>query len=53
MGNVEFYILDEKGSFLLGVNSSHCLFTLGNAADWLEQTTEYKNYREKVYEKRK
>lgn len=38
---VEFYMIDLFGTFFLGYNHSHCLFTMGTAADWLEQNENY------------
>ena len=41
----EFYMTDLYGTFLLGYNHSKCLFTMGTAADWLEQSEKYRDLR--------
>lgn len=40
----EFYIIDLHGTFLLGYNHSNCLFAMGTAADWLEQSEKYMDF---------
>jgi hypothetical protein len=41
---VEFYLIDPNGEYLCGYNHSHCIFTMGTAADWLEDNEQYRNY---------
>lgn len=41
---IEFYLIDPHGEYLCGYNHSHVVFTMGSAADWLEQSEKYIEY---------
>lgn len=43
----EFYITNRSAGFLMGYNHSHCLFAMGTAIKWLENTQKYKDYYKK------
>lgn len=41
---IEFYLIDPYGEYLCGYNHSHCIFTMGTVADWLEKNEEYRKH---------